>query len=209
MIIFTSACIHAYAMAMVRYSQRSKSLSASEILTYNDLVFCLEYAKNGQNSTRAYMKAHPNAKPDSARANAVAVLAKASVRAQLDRMYKAAIPDTIETIKADLEEALAMARKAEDHSAIAAISMDKAKLAGLLVDKHADVTQETPNIPQPQLVDELRSRLHDIDAADGASDEKRASRNDLSATENPIRSDRMRAPASGNASASDSSAHAD
>lgn len=120
---------------MNRHGSRRKGLPASQILTYNDLLFCIEYAKNSQNGTQAYLKVHPKVKLNTAGAEAVRVLEKPSVKAQLDRMYKAALPDTIETIKAELEEAMAMARKAEDHASIAAISMHKAKLVGLLIDR--------------------------------------------------------------------------
>lgn len=120
---------------MNRHGTRRQGKAATDILTYNDLLFCLEYAKNGQNGTRAYMAVHPKADENTARREACRVLTKRSVKDQLDRMYKAAIPDTIETIKRDLELAWNMAVAAKDHNAIAAISMDKAKLAGLLIDR--------------------------------------------------------------------------
>jgi hypothetical protein len=120
---------------MNRYGPRRKGLPASQVLTYSDLIFCLEYAKNGQNGSAAYRKAHPKASMATSEVEAVRVLSKPSVSDFLDRLYKSAIPDTIETIKRDLELAYNLAVAAKDHNAIANISMDKAKLAGLLVDK--------------------------------------------------------------------------
>ncbi len=120
---------------MNRHGTRRQGKAATDILTYNDLLFCLEYPKHRQNGTRAYMAVHPKADENTARREACRVLTKRSVQEQLARMYRAAIPDTIETIKQDLELAWSMAYAAKDYDAIDRISMDKAKLAGLLIDR--------------------------------------------------------------------------
>lgn len=143
---------------MNRHGSRHKGLKSADILTYNDLLFCIEFTKNGQNGTQAYLKVHPKASHETGRVEASRVLAKPAVKAQLDRMYKAAIPDTIETIKADLEEAMALARKANDHASIAAITMHKAKLAGLLVDRQEVKTiDDADKSPIRQLVQSVIS----------------------------------------------------
>lgn len=147
---------------MNRYGGRRKGKSASEILTYNDLQFALEYSKNGKNGAAAYRSVHPKCGLKTSQVEAVRVLSKPSVSDFLDRLYKSAIPDTIETIKRDLELAYNMAVAAKDHSAIANISMDKAKLAGLLVDKHEikDISDDERNNVGSLLSDAIKSRAN-------------------------------------------------
>lgn len=138
---------------MNRYGGRRKGKPAEEVLTYNDLQFALEYAKNGKNGAAAYRHVHPKAGVKTSQVEAVRVLSKPSVSDFLDRLYKSCIPDTIETIKRDLELAYNMAVAAKDHAAIAAITMDKAKLAGLLVDKREVKTiDDAEQSPIRQLV---------------------------------------------------------
>lgn len=144
---------------MNRYGSRHKGVLPANRLTINDIFFCNEYMANGRNGTRAYMKVHPKANHNSARAEATRVLAKPAVREHMARLERAATPDTIESIRADLDLARSMAMAANDHDSIERIAMDRAKLAGLLVDKHADVTEKSPEIPQPQLVEAMKQRL--------------------------------------------------
>ena len=121
---------------MNRHGSRRKGIPPKDFLTINDIFFCNEYLTNGQNGTQAYLKVHPKAVHATGKAEAVRVLAKPAVRDHIARIVQAAVPDTIETIKKRLELAYSLALDAKDHAAIAAISMDVAKLTGLLVEKH-------------------------------------------------------------------------
>ena len=104
-------------------------------LRVNDLLFITEYLKNGRNGTQAYLKVHPFAKSDSARANAPAILAKASVQAEIARRIKYEGGITRELVESNLLTALQLANDAKDAAVISSVSMDCAKLAGFLIER--------------------------------------------------------------------------
>lgn len=119
---------------MNRHGPRRKGLPASQVLTYNDLLFINEYLANGQNGTRAYMSVHPKATIRTAGQEAQRVLQKPAVAEHLNYRARAA-GITPELLQSRLEWCYEEARKLGDPSIAASVAMDQAKLAGLLVDK--------------------------------------------------------------------------
>ena len=104
-------------------------------LRVNDLLFVNEYLRNGGNGTHAYLSIHPHAKADSARANAPAILAKASVQAELAARVRAVGGVTKDFIESSLLTYKQRADAHDDYIAGASICMDAAKLAGLITEK--------------------------------------------------------------------------
>ena len=130
---------------------------SSKPLRVNDLLFITEYLSNGRNGTHAYLKIHPHAQPDSARANASEILAKAHIRAEIATRIQHEAGITRAFVESALLKHYHLAEEKGDYLAGASIAMDCAKLAGFLVDKRADVTVP-PTLSEPQLTEALRQR---------------------------------------------------
>src|SRR3990167_3007860 len=130
---------------------------SSKPLRVNDLLFINAYMAGGRNGTKAYQAAHPKCSYQSARKCASELLAKPHIQAELASrvVYDAGV--TREFVEFSLLRYQRMADEKQDYIAGASICMDAAKLAGLLVDKHADVSVP-PTLTEAQLADELRHR---------------------------------------------------
>lgn len=113
---------------------RRKRLPSSA-LRCNDLLFINEYLANGRNGTQAYRVVHPKASYKCANVEAVRVLAKPSVQAEIASRIEHEAGITRELVEQDLLTARSLAKSAGDPTIIAAVAMDCAKLAGFLVDK--------------------------------------------------------------------------
>lgn len=108
-------------------------------LTCKELLFIDAYFLLGQNATRAYQKVW-GCKANSARASAPRILAKASVQAEIAKRVRYDAGITRELVESNLLHALSLANESKDAAIIASVTMDCAKLAGLLVDKKEVVT---------------------------------------------------------------------
>ena len=125
-------------------------------LRVNDLLFINEYLANGRNGTHAYMKIHPHAKPDSARANAPLILAKACVQRALAERLQQKGWDKTQAIDAVLSIRDRASGKGALDTELRAVA-ELNDLAGLHVQKHEDVTPAMPASPA-QLTEALRAR---------------------------------------------------
>ena len=123
----------------------------------NELLFVNEYLANGRNANRAYQKVHPKASYQSCRRAGAEVLAKIDVQRDIAERVKAEGGITKELVESTLLQALAWAKQKEDAAVVASIGMDMAKLAGFLVDRHADVS-ETPTLAPKDIESELTRR---------------------------------------------------
>ena len=126
-------------------------------LRVNDLLFVNEYLKNGQNGTQAYRVVHPGAKYQTAASRANDLLKKPSIVEEIGRRIQLTQVATAESLGSCLLKYRRWAEEKQDYLAAASIAMDHAKLAGLLVEKRANVT-ESPSVDRAALVEELRSR---------------------------------------------------
>lgn len=126
-------------------------------LTANDLLFINDYMANGRNGTEAYLKVHPFAKRESARAQAPIVLAKPCVQAEIAKRIKYSGGITKEFVTAGLLRACDLAEQSGDADKIERAYMSAAKLAGFLVEKHEEVTPKSPQ--PPELARDVRQLL--------------------------------------------------
>lgn len=119
--------------------------------------FAKEYLKNDQNGTKAYLKTHPNATYDTARAEGSTTLARPSTQREIQRIVNGIDAFDRRSIEDDLIEAHTIAQKNNDATTMANIAMNKAKLSGILVDKHQDVSDDT--LDTATLRSELNRRM--------------------------------------------------
>ena len=119
-------------------------------LRANDLLFINEYLKNGRNGRQAWLTIHPHSRIDNADVQASRRLSKVKVQEEIARRIKYQAGITKEALESNLLWCADAALKACDYEALSSITMDCAKLAGLLV-----VKQEVTTIPQQQR-EELR-----------------------------------------------------
>ena len=126
-------------------------------LRVNDLLFVNEYFRNGQNATQAYLRVHPNAKYSTAETNSRRVLGKARVKDEIRRRIEYETGISRSMLERDLLWARDMALQTNDYDAVASITMDCAKLAGYLTEKH-EVTHLNPE-QQSAVSDFVQSML--------------------------------------------------
>ena len=126
-------------------------------LRVNDLLFVDAYLSNGRSAVQAYKVAHPKVLYSTCRVEAYRILAKPSVKAEIARRIQHEGGITREFVQSNLLTALQIAHEAKDAAVIASVSMDCAKLAGFLVEKHQDVTPP-PDLTPSELMSEYRRR---------------------------------------------------
>lgn len=147
-------------------------------LTVNDLLFVNEYLANGRNGTKAYQTVHPRATYSTANSKAPLVAAKASVQAEMARRITAERGITKEMIVSDLMTARDIAIQDRDGKLLADVSMDCAKLAGLLVEQRRELPPDSSDLTEQQIWDELETRMKAREMSD-----KNSSANDISDAE--------------------------
>ena len=123
----------------------------------NHLKFVNEYLKNGHNATKAYMAAYPLSKYSTAAQNSYQLLKKPKVRLIIDKETQEYSEINKETLKNGIVWALNQAKDNNDYQAYSKIAMDAARITGLLINKHEDVT-EHKEIAAADIVAELRRR---------------------------------------------------
>ena len=126
-------------------------------LKVNDLLFVDAYLSNGRSAVQAYKVAHPKVLYSTCRVEAYRILAKPSVKAEIARRVQHEGGITREFVQSNLLTALHLANDAKDAAVIASISMDCAKLAGFLIEKHQDVTPP-PDLTPSELQTEYQRR---------------------------------------------------
>lgn len=143
-------------------------------LTPKQEAFCQAYIETG-NASEAYRRAYPKAlnwAPSSVWAKASNLLATDKVRARVGELQSAAAANhevTVESIARELDAAAKDAREFKQAGAIVAALMGKAKLYGLVINKHEQVnelTDEQRDRRIQQLLDE-RERARAAEAARG------------------------------------------
>ena len=122
-------------IAMKRPKTASESEAVSVPLKVNDQLFLNANFSNGQNATQAYLAVHPNVKYGSAEVLGYRQLGKVRVHQEIQRRLVHEQGITLKGLTIDLLTAKSWASDAHDYAAYASITLDCAKLAGLLVEK--------------------------------------------------------------------------
>ena len=131
-------------------------------ISFDDLRFVNEFQARGfqePGQIDAYQVIHPGCKRASAKVSAARLLMKATVKAEIQLRIEASHAVTPEILGACLTKYRQWAEEAKDHLGGASIVMDQAKLAGLLVEKHADVT-ELASLPVPERQSRMAALLN-------------------------------------------------
>lgn len=135
-------------------------MNTPNALKINDLLFVNAYLSNGRNATQAYRSVHTKASWDTANVEGCKRLAKPGVQAEIQRRLRSERGITREMIVSDLMTARDMALEQHDATVLSKVSMDMAKLAGLLTDKHEvkDTTDAEKDETRKLILDTLRTQ---------------------------------------------------
>ena len=131
----------------------------NDVLTLKQRLFVDAYLSTGQNGRQAYLKLHPKSKPQCADVAASRLLSLSKVKDEVAHRLKYSYGITREQIEEDLLWVRDRAKAAEDFEALDANAMNRAKLAGFLVEKRQDVTDRPHGLSDEQFDLELDKRL--------------------------------------------------
>ena len=132
-------------------------------LRVNDLLFLNEYFRNGRNGTQAYKTVHPKASLTTSAVQANTILKKPKIAEEIQLRLRVGNGVTREFVESHLLHALELAK--DQPAVLTTVCRELAELAGLKIQKVADVSERSSTLPVPERtsrISHLLTRADDV-----------------------------------------------